>query len=50
MLPGAEGEAGIDLEIDRVRIGRVGRGVDVEAAGADRLQPGLAHRDPVGVA
>ena len=28
----------------------VHRRVDVEAAGADRLQPGLAHRHPVGFA
>ena len=50
MLTGAKRETGVDLEIDRARIGRVGRRVDEEAAGADRLQPGLAHGHPVGLA
>ena len=51
VLAGAEGEAGVDLEIDPCpRSGAMGRRVDVEAAGADRLQPGLAHRHPVGLA
>ena len=34
----------------RVGIGRAGRGVDGEAAGADRLKPRLAHRHPIGFA
>ena len=52
VLAGAESEAGVDLE--RSGSGRdaaaVGRGVDEEAAGTDRLEPGLAHRHPVGLA
>ena len=51
VLAGAEGQAGVDLEIDALGTsGAIGRRVDVEAAGADRLQPGLAHRHPIGLA
>ena len=49
MLAGAEGEPGVDLEGDRA-LGHgvaMGRGVDEEAPGADRLEPGLAHRHPI---
>ena len=49
---GAEGEAGIDAE-GRGTFGHlalVGSGMDVEAAGMDRLDPGLAERHPIGVA
>src|SRR5207342_2638036 len=47
MLASAEGEAGVDLEIDAVRFGSVGWCVNGEAARADRLQPRLAHRHPI---
>src|SRR3954454_20382813 len=47
MLAGAEGEPGVDLEIDASGIARVGRRVNGEAAGADRLKPSLAHRYPI---
>ena len=49
MLPGAEGEAGVDLERDGAGRHRaaMGRGVDIEAVGAERLEPGLAHRHPI---
>ncbi len=52
VLAGAEARPASDLE--RGGSGRdaaaVGRGVDEEAAGADRLEPGLAHRHPVRLA
>ena len=51
MLARAEGEAGVDLERGRARRHgpAVHRRVDIEAAGADRLQSGLAHRHPIGL-
>ena len=47
MLPGPERKPGVNLEIDPAAVGRIGRCVNGKAAGADRLQPGLAHRHPI---
>jgi hypothetical protein len=47
MLAGTEGQSGVDLEIDPIGIGRVGRRVDMEPSGADRLKARLAHRHPI---
>ena len=47
MLAGAEGEPCVNLEIDCGWIGRVAGRVNEKAPGADRLEPGLAHRNPI---
>ncbi len=50
MLSGAEGKAGVDFEtgctVGPILV--VHRGVNEEPAGADRFEPGLAQRHPVG--
>src|SRR5689334_20503871 len=50
VLARSESEARVDLEVDRVGMGRVGWRMDMETAGADWLQTRLAHRHPIGLA